>query len=53
MSNGRMHGKILTTTTRHTIVQSIIDSLLCLSVKEQQMGKNNENSNDDDDDDVR
>jgi hypothetical protein len=23
--------------------------LLCLSVKEQQMGKNNENSNDDDD----
>jgi hypothetical protein len=39
MSNGRMHGKIITTTTRHTIVQSIIDSLLCLSVKEQQMGK--------------
>ena len=46
MSNGRTNGKILTTTTRHTIVQSIIDSLPCLSVQET-----NESSNDDDDDD--
>ena len=48
MSNGRTHGKILTTTTRHTIVQSIIDSLPFLSGKEQQ--ETNESSNDDDDD---
>jgi len=45
MSNGRTNGKNLTT-TRHTIVQSIIDSLPCLSVQET-----NESSNDDDDDD--
>ena len=49
MSNGRTNGKILTTTTRHTIVQSIIDSLPFLSGKEQQ--ETNESSNDDDDDD--
>ena len=48
MSNGRTNGKILTTTTRHTIVQSIIDSLPFLSGKEQQ--ETNESSNDDDDD---
>ena len=49
MSNGRTNGKILTTTTRHTIVQSIIDSLPFLSGKEQQ--ETNESSNDDDDED--
>jgi hypothetical protein len=49
MSNGRTNEKNLTTTTRHTIVQSIIDSLPFLSVKEKQ--ETNESSNDDDDED--